>query len=88
MIPFQIEDPEENWMSNDNAVPVISNTGSPPAKKKKYKEYDIALENTSDGGKPLVYIFIIINFYDCCIKLDFTILFNFRSSSNVNKFKS
>ncbi|XP_030758288.1 retinoblastoma-binding protein 5 homolog [Sitophilus oryzae] len=46
----EVEDPEDNWTPTDtNTVPVNQNTGPPPAKKKKYKSYDIALENIADG---------------------------------------
>lgn len=47
----EVEDPEDNWTPTDtNTVPINQNTGPPPAKKKKYKSYDIALENIADGG--------------------------------------
>lgn len=54
-MPFQIEDPEDNWTTVDTNATAPSNQGlgPPPAKKKKYRSYDIALENTSDGGKNL-----------------------------------
>lgn len=56
---LQIEDPEDNWPAATAVVAVDNNPsatsaqglGPPPAKKKKYRSYDIALENTSDGGK-------------------------------------
>ncbi|XP_060520098.1 retinoblastoma-binding protein 5 homolog [Cylas formicarius] len=46
----EIEDPEDNWNAVDsNLAPSGQSNGPPPAKKKKYKSYDIALENVSDG---------------------------------------
>nr|WAB05092.1 retinoblastoma-binding protein 5-like protein [Colaphellus bowringi] len=46
----EIEDPEDNWTPIDNNItPSNVGTGPPPPKKKKYKSYDIALENISDG---------------------------------------
>ncbi|KAJ8983267.1 hypothetical protein NQ317_007167 [Molorchus minor] len=46
-----IEDPEDNWAPTDiNLTPANQTTGPPPLKKKKYKSYDIPLENISDGG--------------------------------------
>lgn len=49
----EIEDPEDNWMGNNessvvNTAPVVS-LNSPPAKKKKYREYDVPLEYVNDG---------------------------------------
>lgn len=56
MIFWQIEDPEDNWPTADaNAANNTQNAGPPPAKKKKYRSYDIALENTSDGGKSFIF---------------------------------
>ncbi|XP_025836527.1 retinoblastoma-binding protein 5 homolog [Agrilus planipennis] len=48
----EIEDPEENWTSTENnqQLPPCGSISPPPAKKKKYKSYDIALESTADGG--------------------------------------
>ncbi|CAH1105473.1 unnamed protein product [Psylliodes chrysocephalus] len=46
----EIEEPEDNWTPMDNnPVPINVGNGPPPAKKKKYKTYDIPLENISDG---------------------------------------
>lgn len=46
----EVEDPEENWASNNIDTNVIqSHNTSPPAKKKKYKSYDIPIENRTDG---------------------------------------
>lgn len=48
----EIEDPEDNWPTADtNISNSVQGNGPPPAKKKKYRSYDIALENASDGGK-------------------------------------
>lgn len=47
----QIEDPEDNWPTTDANTSNSGRLSPPPAKKKKYRSYDIALENTSDGGK-------------------------------------
>lgn len=66
-IQFQIEDPEDNWPAAAAAVAVDNNQsatsaqglGPPPAKKKKYRAYDIALENTGDGGKFIYSSFFI-----------------------------
>ncbi|CAG9837710.1 unnamed protein product [Diabrotica balteata] len=47
----EIEDPEDNWTPTDiNILPSNTGNGAPPAKKTKYKTYDILLENISDGG--------------------------------------
>ncbi|VEN33752.1 unnamed protein product [Callosobruchus maculatus] len=48
----EIEDPEDNWtpIEPNTTAPVLNTSnGPPPAKKKKYKSFDIALENVSDG---------------------------------------
>ncbi|XP_050311660.1 retinoblastoma-binding protein 5 homolog [Anthonomus grandis grandis] len=46
----EIEDPEDNWTPADSNLTSAAQTlGPPPAKKKKYKSYDIALENVTDG---------------------------------------
>ncbi|XP_050497824.1 retinoblastoma-binding protein 5 homolog [Diabrotica virgifera virgifera] len=46
----EIEDPEDNWTPTDiNILPSNTGNGAPPAKKTKYKTYDILLENISDG---------------------------------------
>ncbi|XP_018568510.1 retinoblastoma-binding protein 5 homolog [Anoplophora glabripennis] len=46
----EIEDPEDNWAPTDSILSASTQgNGPPPAKKKKYKSYDIALENISDG---------------------------------------
>ncbi|XP_066148486.1 retinoblastoma-binding protein 5 homolog [Euwallacea fornicatus] len=52
----EIEDPEDNWTPTDTNIPVVSqNTGPPPAKKRKYKSYDIPLEHLPEGEvHPLV----------------------------------
>lgn len=48
---LQIEDPEDNWTPTDtNIASSNQNSGPPPAKRKKYKSFDIALENAADGG--------------------------------------
>ncbi|VEN33754.1 unnamed protein product [Callosobruchus maculatus] len=49
----EIEDPEDNWtpIEPNTTAPVLNTSnGPPPAKKKKYKSFDIALENVSDGA--------------------------------------
>lgn len=48
----EIEDPEDNWLPTETSNTTANqNVGPPPAKKKKYKSYDIALENVAEGGK-------------------------------------
>lgn len=50
-IIFQIEDPEDNWTTAEpNLTTSTAGNVPPPAKKKKYKSFEIALENISDGG--------------------------------------
>ncbi|KAF2897141.1 hypothetical protein ILUMI_09030 [Ignelater luminosus] len=46
----EIEEPEENWTGDGSGQANVSGNGSPPPPKKtKYRSYDIAIENTSDG---------------------------------------
>ncbi|XP_017784901.1 PREDICTED: retinoblastoma-binding protein 5 homolog [Nicrophorus vespilloides] len=45
----EVEDPEDNWVQENTAPPVQSAGASPPSKKKKYKVYDVQLQNTNDG---------------------------------------
>lgn len=44
----EIDDPEENWTGEIPSQPPTTIT-PPPTKKSKYRSYDIAIENTSDG---------------------------------------
>ncbi|KAH1003895.1 hypothetical protein HUJ04_003735 [Dendroctonus ponderosae] len=52
----EIEDPEDNWTPTDTNITASNTSTMPePAKKKKYKTYDIALENVAEGEvHPLV----------------------------------
>ncbi|XP_045464658.1 retinoblastoma-binding protein 5 homolog [Harmonia axyridis] len=45
----EIEDPEDVWTPSEPNLTPLNPVSGPPAKKKKYKSYDIALENTSSG---------------------------------------
>ncbi|GLV45932.1 Retinoblastoma binding protein 5 [Carabus blaptoides fortunei] len=51
----EIEDPEESWNIPDAHNPSqTTGNGPPPAKKKKYKSYDIPIESSSDEIHPLL----------------------------------
>ncbi|XP_044752754.1 retinoblastoma-binding protein 5 homolog [Coccinella septempunctata] len=45
----EIEDPEDAWTPSEPNLAPSNPTSGPPTKKKKYKSYDIALENPSSG---------------------------------------
>ncbi|RZC35981.1 Myb DNA-bind 5 and/or MADF DNA bdg domain containing protein [Asbolus verrucosus] len=50
MMKEKLEDPEDTWtLANTSLPPPGPGNGQPPAKKKKYKSYAVALENISDG---------------------------------------
>lgn len=58
IVLLQIEDPEDNWPTDMNVTNANQSNGPPPAKKKKYRSYDIVLENASDGGMFPIVVFL------------------------------